>query len=74
MKESTVTQYFRGDTVNGEEGTRTASRLPGKDWHFDYLNSRGDAKRNAELIYFANAKDFLKYGFEFRIYSDEVLK
>lgn len=72
MAEKNVTEYFRGTTVANAEGNRTASRLPDKDVHFDYLNSRGDAKRNAELILFANAKDFEGYGFEFRVYDGTV--
>lgn len=69
-----VTEYFRGDTYLGQEGTFTFSRRPGKDWHFDYLNHRGVDKKNAEILYFANAKDFKRYGFEFRMYTDDVLK
>ena len=72
MSQKNVTEYFRGTTVNHGEGNRTASRQPDADVHFDYLNSRGDDKRNAEMILFANATDFQGYGFEFRIYSDHV--
>jgi len=72
MDQKNVTEYFRGTTADHDEGSELSSRLPDENVHFDYLNSRGDAKRNAELILFANAKDFQGYGFEFRIYSDTV--
>jgi hypothetical protein len=68
MKEKEVTEYFLGNTVSHELGANTASRSPDSNTHFDYLNSRGSAKRNAELVYFANASDFQSYGFEFRNY------
>ena len=37
--------------------------------HFNFLNSRGNAKRNAELIYFANARQLRDEGFDFYGYS-----
>lgn len=70
MKDSQGTKYFRG-TV--DKDGKTANRLPDSDAHFDYLNSRGDDKRNAELIYYANARQFADDDFEFRIYAPRVL-
>jgi hypothetical protein len=70
MSQVRVTEYFMG-TVDDDFVTK--SRAPDAQTHFDYLNSRGNAKRNAELVYFANAAQFLKIGFEFRKYSDFVL-
>lgn len=70
LKQFKVTEYFRG-TVDGDG--KTAYRQPDKDIHFDYLNSRGDDKRNAELIYFANAAQLQDQGFEFRQYSSDIL-
>ena len=71
MKQTNVTEYFKG-TVDDDSGA-TVSRQPDGDVHFDYLNSRGDAKRNAELIYFANARQIADDNFEFRVYSSNVL-
>lgn len=69
-KQKNVTRYFMG--TKGDDG-RTAYRTPDMWWHFDYLNSRGDAKRNAELIYFANENQLANDDdFEFRIYSESV--
>ena len=71
MSQSNVTEYFKG-TVDSDD--KTISREPDKtSTHFDYLNSRGNAKRNAELIYFANAKQATDGGFEFRMYNKIVL-
>jgi hypothetical protein len=70
MEEFGVTEYFRG-TVNVDG--RTAYRHEDRHIHFDYLNSRGDDKRNAELIYYANASQFADDGFEFRKYAPKVL-
>jgi hypothetical protein len=71
LGQKSTTEYFKG-TVDRDSGA-TVSREPDRDFHFDYLNSRGDAKRNAELIYFANARQALAEGFEFRVYSESVL-
>jgi hypothetical protein len=68
-KQGHVTRYFMG--TKGEDD-RTAYRFPDRWWHIDYLNSRSDAKRNAELIYFANENQFRGDDFEFRMYSDTV--
>ena len=65
-----VTEYFRGTLKDDET---TLSRLPDNDIHFDYLNPRGHKKPLAELIYFANARQFQKAGFEFRRYSPNAL-
>jgi len=65
-----TTEYFKG-TLGSDE--KTASRLPDKDTHIDYLNHRGHKKPLAELIYFANARQFQDEGFEFRMYSPWVL-
>jgi hypothetical protein len=70
MKQHDVTQYFKG-TLN--DSGKTAYRGPDSYIHFDYLNSRGDDKRNAELIYYANATQLVKDDFEFRMYSPGVL-
>ncbi len=70
LKQFNVTEYFRG-TV--DDDGKTAYRRADKDIHFDYLNSRGEDKRNAELIYFANAAQLKDIGFEFRQYSSDVL-
>jgi hypothetical protein len=70
-KQVNVTEYFKGTVLPGYG--LTVSRLPDQDAHFDYLNSRADAKRNAELIYFANARQAHDDGFEFRAYSLSVL-
>jgi hypothetical protein len=67
----TVTRYFMGTR---DEDDRTAYRSMDVWWHADYLNSRGDAKRNAELIYFANVAQLRGDGFQFRLYSDTVLE
>jgi hypothetical protein len=69
-KQKNVTRYFMG--TKDKDG-RTAYRTPDMWWHFDYLNSRGDAKRNAELIYFANESQLRDDDFEFRVYSDSVI-
>jgi hypothetical protein len=69
-KQAHVTRYFMG-TKNGDGAT--AYRGPDMWWHFDYLNSRSDAKRNAELIYFANENQFRADDFEFRMYSESVI-
>ena len=51
----------------------TVSRVPEGPFkgnvHFNYLNSRSSWKRNAELIYFANARQLREDGFEFYEYS-----
>jgi hypothetical protein len=65
------TEYFMG-TLDGSLKF-TASRAPDQDRHFDYLNSRGEAKRNAEIIYFANVRQIAEMGFEYRMYSPSVL-
>lgn len=67
---SDVTEYFRGTL--GDDGT-TKYKHADNDIHIDYLNSRGEKKRKAELIYFANAKQLIDDGFEFRKYSRQVL-
>jgi hypothetical protein len=59
------TEYFRADH---SEVNPTV--------HFDYLNHRGEGtpvKQKAELIYFADAMDIQKAGFEFRLYNAAVL-
>jgi hypothetical protein len=68
-KQTNVTRYFMGTK---DDDDRTAYRTPDLWWHFDYLNSRGDAKRNAELIYFANENQLRDDDFEFRMYSESV--
>ena len=70
MQQFYTTEYFRG-TVN-DDGV-TTYRRPDKDIHFDYLNSRGEDKRNAEVIYYANAAQLADDGFEFRKYAPKVL-
>lgn len=70
IEEFHQTEYFRG-TV-GTTGA-TAYRQPDHDFHFDYLNSRSKFKRNAEILYYANADQFLRDGFEFRAYAPGVL-
>jgi hypothetical protein len=70
-KQITVTRYFMGTK---DDDDRTAYRTADISWHFDYLNSRSDAKRNAELIYFANVAQLRDDGFQFRLYSDTVLE
>jgi hypothetical protein len=64
------TAYFKG-TVNIYG--RTAYRSADGDTHFDYLNSRSNKKRNAELIYFANARQAQDDGFQFCMYGKQVL-
>jgi hypothetical protein len=64
------TQYFRGTT---DKNGVTVSRRPDRDVHFDFLNSRSSAKRNAEVIYFANARQLQEEGYQFRMYSNNVL-
>jgi hypothetical protein len=70
MKAVHQTRYFRGDV---DSNGRTISREPAppfdKDVHFNFLNSRGDAKRNAELIIFANERQIRDEGFDFYEYS-----
>lgn len=59
------TEYFRADH---SEVNPTV--------HFDYLNHRGEGnpvKQKAELIYFADAMEMQKAGFEFRLYNAAVL-
>ncbi len=73
MEQGTVTEYFKGTTVPYPQDV-TSNRGPDKDYHFDYLNSRGNAKRKAELIYFANARQALQAGFAFCQYSAQVLE
>jgi hypothetical protein len=70
MAQFNVIEYFKG-TVDSDG--KTAHRRPDKDIHFDYLNSRGDDKRNSELIYYVNAAQLRDDGFEFRQYSPDVL-
>jgi hypothetical protein len=70
-QQSHVTEYFKG-TV-GSDGV-TLSRDPDQDYHYDYLNSRADAKRNAELIYFANAAQIHSDNFVFCKYAAAVLE
>jgi hypothetical protein len=70
MKQLNQTRYFRGDVdANGVTLSREVTPPFDKDIHFNFLNSRGDAKRNAELIYFANARQLLGDGFSFCEYS-----
>ena len=64
-------EYFKGTTLPYPSDV-TAHRAPDSDVHFDYLNSRGNAKRNAELIYFANARQAVEAGFSFREYAPQV--
>jgi hypothetical protein len=66
------TEYIMG-TVDKDDDWATTSLDPDKEYHFDYLNSRGDKKRNAELIYYANKAQLLDDGFEFRRYAPLVL-
>ena len=73
MEQGFVTEYFKGTTVPYPQDV-TAHRRPDNDYHFDYLNSRGNAKRNAELIYFANARQAVQAGFVFCKYSAQVLE
>jgi len=70
MKEFNQTRYFRGD-VDAKGVTMSREPKPpfDKDVHFSFLNSRGQAKRNAELIYFANARQVRDEGFDFYEYS-----
>ncbi len=79
------TEYFRGTTkpskyqifgsVYADDNVTDPNlgRKPDTDVHFDYLNSRADKKRNAELIYFANARQFREDGFQFFKYGKNVL-
>ena len=70
MKAFNQTRYFRGDVdANGMTIAREPKPPFDKDVHFNFLNSRGDAKRNAELIYFANARQIRVEGFDFYEYS-----
>lgn len=66
------TEYFMG-TPDVDNDWATSYRKPDKNWHFDYLNSRSNKKRNAELLYFANKTFFEDDGFEFRQYAPRVL-
>lgn len=70
MKQVNQTRYFRGD-VDADGVTLSREPKPpfDKDVHFNYLNSRGNAKRNAELIYFANERQLRNDGFDFYEYS-----
>jgi hypothetical protein len=70
MKAFNQTRYFRGD-VDADGVTLAREPKPpfDKDVHFNFLNSRGDAKRNAELIYFANDRQLRDEGFDFYEYS-----
>ena len=68
-KQTHVTRYFMGTT---DDDGKTLYRNADMWWHIDYLNSRGDAKRNAEIIYFANENQFRAEDYEFRMYSDTV--
>jgi hypothetical protein len=71
-KDFNQTEYFRGTVYSSAHVT--LYRVPDHDAHFDYLNSRSDDKRNAELIYFANARQLHDDdGFEFRMYGKNVL-
>jgi hypothetical protein len=72
MDQSNQTEYFKG-TVDSDGKTINRNEVDTTEIHFDYLNSRGDAKRNAELIYFANARQAREDGFEFRKYSPHVI-
>ncbi len=67
-----VTEYFKG-TVEPQYGM-TFHREPDKEYHFDYLNSRSKHKRNAELLYFANATQTRADGFLFCTYAPSVLE
>jgi hypothetical protein len=70
MKEVNRTRYFRGDVdANGVTIAREPKPPFDNDVHFNFLNSRGNAKRNAELIYFANARQLRDEGFDFYEYS-----
>jgi len=70
MKAFDRTKYFRGDVdANGVTISRVLKPPFDKDVHFNYLNSRGNKKRNAELIYFANARQVREEGFDFFEYS-----
>ena len=70
MKQVNQTRYFRGDVdANGVTISREPKPPFDKDVHFNFLNSRGDAKRNAELIYFANARQIKDDGFDYFEYS-----
>lgn len=70
-RQQNVTEYFRG-TVNDKTGV-TDYRHVDQDVHFDFLNSRSNAKRNAEVIYFTNARQIQADGFQFRMYNSKVL-
>src|SRR5579885_1908555 len=64
------TRYFRGDVDKNDVTLSRDLRPPfDKDVHFNYLNSRGNKKRNAELIYFANARQLKEQGFDFYEYD-----
>lgn len=64
------TKYFRGDVdANGVTISRELKPPFDKDLHFNYLNSRSNKKRNAELIYFANASQLKADGFDFYEYN-----
>jgi hypothetical protein len=70
MKDKHRTRYFRGDVdANGVTIAREPKPPFDTDVHFNFLNSRGKDKRNAELIYFANARQLRDEGFDFYEYS-----
>ena len=70
MKDYNQTRYFRGDVdADGVTISREPKAPFDQDVHFNYLNSRGNKKRNAELIYFANARQMRADGFDFFEYS-----
>ena len=70
MKAVNQTRYFRGDVdAKGVTIAREPKSPFDQDVHFNYLNSRGDGKRNAELIYFANERQIRADGFNFYEYS-----
>jgi hypothetical protein len=64
------TKYFRGDVDENNVTISRELKPPfDKDLHFNYLNSRSNKKRNAELIYFANARQLKEDGFDFYEYN-----
>jgi hypothetical protein len=70
MKAFNQTRYFRGDVdADGVTIAREPKPPFDKDVHFNFLNSRGNDKRNAELIYFANDRQLRDEGFDFYEYS-----
>ena len=72
-KQVNVTEYFRGTVDEKTGATVNRHEVDWKDTHFDFLNSRSSAKRNAELIYWANARQLREEGFQFREYGPSVL-